>query len=99
MTKTEDHYYCRLCLHLGPADEIESPYSLTCSMCDSPDVVLESVRYAELRAERVAAELEADRIAALTPEQRAAEIESIRAQYPELYGAISAGSLTKRQAA
>jgi len=59
ITKTEDRYFCRECLHSGVADEVGD--TVTCAMCDSPRVVLESIRIAELRAERIEANLAYDR--------------------------------------
>lgn len=97
-TQTEDRYRCSACYHTGPADYIESTDSVTCSMCDSADVVLNSVHEAELRAEREAYMAEWDRIAMQTPQERAAEHAAIRVKYPEFYGAIGEGAFTRRQA-
>ena len=50
-TRTDDRYHCRACLFTGPAD-MDRAERLTCSMCDSPDVITEALRIHELRAER-----------------------------------------------
>jgi hypothetical protein len=98
MTKTDDHMFCRACHHMGPADYIESPETVTCAMCDSEDVILKSVRIDELRREREAYMAEWDRIAMQTPAERAAEHAAIRQQYPEFYGAVPEGAMFKNQA-
>ncbi|HEY3494562.1 MAG TPA: hypothetical protein VGK73_07745 [Polyangiaceae bacterium] len=59
MSRTDDRYHCRACYWTGPAD-MDRDENLTCAMCDSPDVITESARIDELRAERIAENLAED---------------------------------------
>lgn len=59
MRKTEDKFHCRQCFWTGPADQ-DRDENLTCSMCDSPDVIPERARIEEIRAERIAENLAED---------------------------------------
>jgi hypothetical protein len=71
--KTEDRFYCRSCAITDHADIIGPSEEITCAWCDSPELVHESIRRAELVRERDAAFVQADRIAELKSRAELAE--------------------------
>lgn len=52
--KTDDEYYCRACFCVDHADHLVDLGHITCSECDSEDVIPLAMRRRELQAEREA---------------------------------------------